>query len=147
MARTHEILNTEGRLEAALRMCDHLVEMLPVRMKIHQGGGGNWDDEEIFRFAERLGVRLKLNSKTVADVKRPLRENKGALQLIKHLRNKLAHGEMSFAECGEGLSASQLADLKDRTVRYLSEVLDCFEGFITRYEYLADSKRPPSGAQ
>jgi hypothetical protein len=144
VARTHEILSTDLRLEAAIKLCDHLVDMLPVKMKIAQGGGGNWDDEEIFRFANRLGISLKL--KSASAVKRPFREDKGALQLIKFLRNKLAHGEMSFAECGDGLSAAQLVDLKERTVNYLSEVIDCFEGFISRYEYLLPAKRPVEGA-
>lgn len=144
MARTHEILSMEHRLEAALSLCNHLVDMLPVKIKIAQGAGGNWDDEEIFRFAKRLGIHLKL--KTASAVKRPFRDDKGALQLIKHLRNKLAHGEMSFAECGEGLTAAQLIDLKDRTLNYLAEVIDCFEGFISRHEYLAPTKRPVASA-
>jgi hypothetical protein len=143
VARTHEFLNNENKLKSALKLCDHLVAMLPVKMTIDQGVGGNWDDEEIYRFAERLGVQLRLT--TQADVKRPFRDGRGAMQVIKYLRNKLAHGEISFAECGDGLSAGQLEDLKKRTVAYLEEVIGCFEGFITRHEFLQPAKRPAAG--
>jgi hypothetical protein len=75
-----------------------------------------------------------------------MRDGMGALQVIKHLRNKLAHGQMSFADCGEGLLVSDLVLLKDRTVNFLSEVIGCFEGFINRHEFLLPAKRPAANA-
>ena len=142
VARTHEDLNTENRLKAALELCRHLVEMLPVKMKIAPGGGGNWDDEEIHVIAKRLGVALQLREETQRRIKRPHRDGRGALQLIKYLRNQLAHGAMSFSDCGDGHTAEQLEELKQCTVDYLSEVITSFEGFINRHEYLLPAKRP-----
>nr|WP_244981526.1 MAE_28990/MAE_18760 family HEPN-like nuclease [Corallococcus exercitus] len=142
MAKTHENLSVESRLDAALNLCNHLVRMLPVRLSISQGGGGNWDDEEIFRFTKRIGVPIRFTPETQRGVKQPIRNDKGAMQLVRHLRNKLAHGELSFSECGEGLTAADLTKIKDCTVVYLSEVIDCYEGFLTRFEYVVPEKRP-----
>lgn len=140
IGRTHETLSTDSRLSAALDLCEHVVSMLPLRMKIDPGGGGNWDDEEIFDFfGKRLGVRLALT--TAGAVKRPYRNNRGALKTIRDLRNKLAHGEMSFAECGEGHTARQLDELKDVTVAYLAEVIDSFVAYVTAQEFLRPDKR------
>lgn len=146
MAQTHKMLNDNHRLEAALKLCNHLIEMLPVEVTISQGAGGNWDDEQIFDFTKRLGLALKLTPKTQKDVKSSYRDNKGALATIKELRNKLAHGAMSFTECGEGHTAAQLTTLKDATVQYLSEVVGGFEAFIQRCEYLHPTKRPAQPA-
>ncbi len=143
IARTHESLNDENRLEATLDLCNHLVEMLPVSVKISKGGGGNWDDEQISEFAKRLGLQISLKQTTYSEVKRPFRDGQGALKLIKTRRNMLAHGEMSFAECGYAHSHAELAKLKDRTCSYLDEVISCFESYITQHEFLDLAKRPP----
>jgi hypothetical protein len=145
MAKTHQMLTPEKRLQASIALCDHLVDMLPVTIKIARGGGGNWDDKAITRIAARMGVQIQLSPKTEIDVKRHVRDNRGALELIKDLRNKLAHGEMSFAECGEGCSTSELDELVRRTRTYLEEVIACFEAFITRYEFLEPARRPAPG--
>lgn len=143
VARTHEDLNTSGRLEAAIKMCEHLVALLPIRnFEIFQGGGGNWDDEEIYKLSQRLGINLQcLQRSTQAQIKRPFRDNDGALKVIKKRRNKLAHGEISFAECGDGLSASELEMLSNVTTQYLSEVIACFERHISERQYLHPTKR------
>lgn len=146
VARTHEDLTTDNRLRVALDLCEHLVSMLPVAVKIEKGGGGNWDDVAIFRFASRIGVPLQLNAHTENKVKRHIRDNKGPLALVKHLRNKLAHGEMSFSECGDGRSANELEELVNLTKTYLEEVISSFEGFISRHEFLHPTRRPASGA-
>lgn len=137
IARTHADLNYENRLHSSLQMCDHLVQTLPVgKLEIEKGGGGNWDDEEIYRLAARLGLTLQISAASKAGVKRPFRNDKGALSLIVKLRNDLAHGSISFGECGAGITASELRDLKERTAAYLTEVVNEFQRFITNREFL-----------
>jgi hypothetical protein len=145
IARTHEELSTDHRLRAAIDLCNHLVAMLPAIVKIEKGRGGNWDDIAIFRFADRIGIPLQLGEAIEARVKQPYRDNKGALTLIKCLRNKLAHGEMSFAECGDGRSSTELDELVHLTRDYLEKVISAFEGFVSRYEFLEPEKRPLAG--
>lgn len=75
-------------------------------------------------------------------VKRVLREDKGALALVKHLRNRLAHGSMSFAECGDGVTVSELRDIRTRAADYLREVVGAFRDYIKGHMFLLPARRP-----
>lgn len=143
IARTHTELNYENRLTAALLLCEHFVQALPVsEFKVEKGGGGNWDDKSIQDITTRLGLSLRVSSSVRTSVKRPFRNDQGALVYIKSLRNELAHGSLSFAECGEGITVNDLRDLKARTASYLKEVVDSFQDAIDAYEFLLPEKRP-----
>ncbi len=141
-ARTHIDLNCEKRLDSALDLCDHLEQALPISaFKVEGGGGGNWDDRKIEDTAKRLGVALRVNEQIYSEVKRPFRDDQGALAFIKTLRNKLAHGSMSFAECGREVTVGDLRSLKELTSMYLREIISCFKTAIGSHEFLASELR------
>lgn len=143
IARTHVDLNYEHRLESALTLCGHLVESLPVNsFKVEKGGGGNWDDSEIETIAARLGFKINVSRKVYKNIKQPFRDDLGPLALVKKFRNSLAHGSISFAECGENLTVRELRDLIERTAAYLREVVKAFRAYIDKHEYLVPAKRP-----
>jgi hypothetical protein len=140
-ARTHIELNAEHRLESAVGICNHLIEALPLlRLTIERRG--NVDDLVIQQIAERLGLQFRLSRAALQGVKQPFKDDKGPLALVKDLRNRLAHGSLSFSECGEGLTVPDLRDLKSRTVLYLREVIAGFRAYIDNYEYLSPPRRP-----
>lgn len=142
-ARTHKDLNYEHRLENTLTLCKHLIEALPVTgFKVENGGGGNWDDSAIEAITARLGFKLIVSSHAYKEIKKPFRDDLGALSLVKKLRNSLAHGSISFAECGEGMTVSELRDLKERTSVYMRDVVNAFRSYIDHHEYLDPAKRP-----
>jgi hypothetical protein len=142
-ARTHVDLNYEHRLESALALCDHLVQSLPVKgFNLDKGGGGNWDDGAIEAVATRLGCRLVVSQAAYSAIKRPFMDDLGPLGVVKNWRNSLAHGSISFAECGENLTARDLRDLADRTADYLREVVAAFQAYLDRHEYLVPARRP-----
>jgi hypothetical protein len=142
-ARTHEDLNPGNRLESALRLCDHLVASLPVAaFDIDKGRGGNWDDEAIEIISERLGFQLAVSAPVYSAVKRPFRDELGPLRLVKQLRNRLAHGSISFAQCAEDVTVPRLVELKDKTVDYLREVVARFTQYLESFEYLLPERRP-----
>jgi hypothetical protein len=142
-ARTHVELTPEHRLESALRLCDHLVASLPITaFDIDKGGGGNWDDSEIEAFSRRLGFQLTVSQPVYSAIKQPFRDDLGPLALVRQLRNRLAHGSISFAQCAEDTTVGRLVELKDRTVNYLKEVVDCFARYIESFEYLRPERRP-----
>jgi hypothetical protein len=147
LARTHIDLTYDNRLANSIAMCEHLIQSLPVdSLEIERGGGGNWNDEEIYRLAMRLGCPLTLSAECVQAIKRPFRDDKGALALIVKLRNDLAHGSVSFGQCGEGATVDELRDLTMRTGNYLKEVVASFSAFVLGHAFLSPASRPTEGA-
>lgn len=142
-ARTHVELTPENRLESALHLCEHLVHSLPISaFDIEKGGGGNWDDNEIESLSKRLGCKLDVSQYVYSAIKRPFRDDLGPMALVKQLRNRLAHGSISFAQCAEDATVGRLIELKDHTVNYLREIVDCFTRYIDSFEYIHPERRP-----
>jgi hypothetical protein len=55
---------------------------------------------------------------------------------------------LSFAECGDGVTVTDLRDLKQRTADYLREVVEAFGRYLDDYHFLVPERRPlPGGAQ
>ena len=143
MAHTHTDMNYENRLNSAIVFCDHLVSALPISgFKMERGGGGNWDDNAIEQIVRRLGFRLNVEKSIFQGVKRPIRDDLGPLGLVKKMRNDLAHGSISFAECGENITVGELRDLTNRTTAYLREVVREFSNYIESHGFLVEAKRP-----
>ena len=143
MAKTHRDMGPERRLESVLGLCEHLVSALPVSpFRIERGGGGNWDDEEIYRIATRIGFDLNLSAAAQAAVKAKIRDDKGALALVVDLRNGLAHGRLSFVECSQEDNVDDLTKLADRVFMYLEEVIAAFEKFVEEGLFLRAELRP-----
>lgn len=143
-ARTHESsLTPVHRLDRALAMCDLLVASLPItEFNIDKGGGGNWDDAAIDAISQRLGFRLMLSQPVRSAIKRRFQDDLGPMALVKSLRNRLAHGSISFAQCAEDVTVARLQELKGMTVAYLREVVGCFANYIEAHEYLIPERRP-----
>jgi hypothetical protein len=68
--------------------------------------------------------------------KRPFRNERNALGLVKWLRNQLAHGEISFAQCGEGVTVEELERLTQLTAEYLKGVAASFESYVAADGFL-----------
>jgi hypothetical protein len=145
-ARTHLELNPENRLREVVAMVDHLLDSLPVdAFEIQKGGGGNWDDDEIEKMSDRLGCALGISAPVKTSAKHHVRDNLGALQLVKTMRNRLAHGNMSFAEAAEGFTVTDLDALARAVIDYLGEVVDRFVAYVDGHEYLIPARRPVTG--
>lgn len=136
----------EMRLNRAVALCDSLVSNSPLsNWSVERGGGGNWDEKEIENITGQLGFNLVISPDVQRDIKRHLRDELGALALVKDRRNRLAHGSISFAECGAEVSVSDLRELMSRTVSYLREVLTGFASYIDGHEFLIPAARPAVG--
>jgi hypothetical protein len=142
MARTHVDLNYEHRLEHALALCEHLVGSLPVVAFKVEKSGGSWDDDAIRTIATRLGFDLCVDGSVYNAIKRPFKDDLGAMSLVKKLRNDLAHGSISFAECGENLTVAELRQLTDCVSEYMRQVVRAFKTYIEGRQYLVPAKRP-----
>jgi len=140
-ARTHTDMTAERRLESAVAISDHLIQALPL-LALRIERRGNVDDEVIHSLARRLGVKVSLTSEVQRGIKEPVRDEKGPLALVRHFRNSLAHGNLSFSECGDGVTVQELRQIKLRTVEYLREVILGFHTYIDGYHFLLPESRP-----
>jgi hypothetical protein len=61
------------------------------------------------------------------------------LLIIKSNRNALAHGFQSFSEVGRGKSADELLKIKNKTIRYLRQILENIEQYLLNQDYLGTS--------
>ncbi|SDA25479.1 MAE_28990/MAE_18760 family HEPN-like nuclease [Sphingomonas sp. NFR15] len=143
IARTNLPAGPDKRLEDAIGLCDHLVAALPIaEFDIEKGGGGNWDDNAIKKIASRIGFDLRVSRAVEREVKRKVRNDLGSLALIVDLRNALAHGRLSFVDCGQDDSAAELRKLAGRVAAYLREVIAAFDLFIKEHRYIVPARRP-----
>lgn len=66
----------------------------------------------------------------------PVNEKAGEdLEQIKNFRNKLAHGRITFAECGKDKSVKEMVDYKDNAIVYLEGVLLNIETYIKNKKF------------
>lgn len=131
IARTHSDLGPDKRLEAALDLCEQLLQQMPVKgFEIERGGGGNWDDSSIEKICERVGCGLTLSPAVAQAAKRHVRDDMGALKLVKNRRNGLAHGSLSFVDCSDGVTVAELRGVGAAVGDYLKEAVGCFVSFI-----------------
>jgi hypothetical protein len=142
-AQTHTDMNHDNRLSKTVWFFSQFKNDPPLALwSIEKGGGGNWDDKEIEDITKRLGCDLNITSPVLSAVKRAIREGKGPLALVKYLRNKLAHGSISFAECGDGITVSDLLDTRNKIVQYLREVIVVFIDYVDNHKFLDPERRP-----
>ncbi|URD59894.1 MAE_28990/MAE_18760 family HEPN-like nuclease [Sphingomonas sp. KRR8] len=147
MAGTNLPSGPDKRLEDAIGLCDHLVAALPVaEFDLKRGGGGNWDDRAIRKIATRIGFELRISRGVEREVKRVVRNELGSLALVLDLRNALAHGRLSFVDCGQDDSAAELSLLAHRVAAYLREVIGAFDRYVEEHRYLIPEKRPQRAA-
>src|SRR5262249_50072775 len=106
---------------------------------------GNWDTFQLEEMAERLGCELRIDAAVETEAKRHVRDDMGSLSLVRYLRNRLAHGDMAFEECGDGVSVADLRLLKERTENYLRQVVLSFAAFIEEGNFLLPERRPYIG--
>lgn len=145
-AKTHAGLTAENQLNKTVECCDHLIQSLPImQWKLDRRGGGSWDDHEIEDMTDRLGCKVRLSEDVRKGINQKIRDDKTALALVKDFRNRLAHGSLSFTECGEGVTVEDLRNITKWTGDYLRAVVKSFSDYITTHEFLVPGSRPPVG--
>lgn len=135
VAAPFESISNDKRLEKALDLFDQVLNIKPIKLKIPPGGGGNWDVAEIKRLSQSIGINIQLPRGINQRVSENFRDDKGPIRFIKDTRNKLAHGSLSFTECGDNHVASDFRRLIDIVKEYLSYVIQAYDDFISANGY------------
>lgn len=91
--------------------------------KYNTGGNfsGNLDSKEIRKLSEKYGIEFDVKCDEVGSVK--------------HRRNKLAHGEVSFEEQGRQDSIEYMIVLKDKTIDFLTQFIQAVDDYISNTKY------------
>ncbi|GHT50631.1 hypothetical protein AGMMS49982_06320 [Bacteroidia bacterium] len=89
---------------------------------------GNVDGKKI----REISVKYGFNSDT--DYNKT--KHGSHLVTIKDKRNDLAHGIFSFTEVGKEYTIQDLEEMKDKTLNYISEILDNIECYLLGQDYL-----------
>lgn len=141
-ARTHEDLNRENRFSRTFELFEALVGALPISRLSVDKFKGSWHDGEIEAIVRRMGFELRVTPQVFTGIKRPVRDDKGPMRFVADLRNQLAHGSISFVECGDEATVGDLRDLRDRIGLYLGEMVEAFSAWIDAHEFLLPERRP-----
>jgi hypothetical protein len=88
---------------------------------------GNIDGRKIREFAENIGFSTRTHYSL---------DNGTKLHLVKTQRNKLAHGDLSFAECGRNYTISDLKLIYNQVTKYLKRILLNIERYLIDKTYL-----------
>ncbi|EDN70205.1 conserved hypothetical protein [Beggiatoa sp. PS] len=83
---------------------------------------GNIDAQKIRELATKYGFEIPSNGRN--------------LVTIKNKRNHLAHGELTFSEIGRDFTVGELANFKNETLAFLSDVINKIEKFIIDKQYI-----------
>ena len=89
---------------------------------------GNVDGKEIRKTAKQYGFSHRTNVSKTGDG--------NDLFIVKTNRNDLAHGLKSFSEVGRDKSADELLEIKNKVLRYLRQILENIEQYLSDQEYL-----------
>lgn len=90
--------------------------------------GGNLDAARIRDVCAAHGVSYKTARRTKGGEK---------LLVVKNKRNALAHGDLSFVECGRDFTVAQLGEIKHEAVLYLKAILRNIDTFTKKKTYRA----------
>ncbi|NKB72252.1 MAG: hypothetical protein GKR89_34675 [Candidatus Latescibacteria bacterium] len=100
------------------------LELDPEKLKI----SGNLDAEQI---------RTLLGKHAVASHAHHQAFGGGELSTVKSQRNALAHGNLSFIECGRNYSVTDLVRIKRRTIIFIRSALRNIKKYVEKKQYAA----------
>jgi hypothetical protein len=89
--------------------------------------GGNLDNQNIIKLCQKHGMKFKVPKAA-----------KGGMELenVKRLRNALAHGALTFEECGREITVAELDRVRRETILFMRAVLKSFKSYSGRKGYL-----------
>ncbi len=88
---------------------------------------GNLGSELISKICDRHGIRYTIQNRDSTD----------NVTKVKNERNRLAHGDISFADCARDLTLSDIKDIKDGTFQFIEDILNGMEDYCINKSYKA----------
>lgn len=90
---------------------------------------GNIHHQTLKSIADKFGFSVETDAELTKGGRR--------LTDVKTKRNQLAHGQLSFLECGRDTAIEEIIEIKGEVIHYLTQILDNIEAYLTNRQYLA----------
>lgn len=102
--------------------------------------GGNWSHDQIANIAGRLSCTLTIRPDVeFSACTRNFLNAMPPMKYVRHMRNQLAHGNVSFIDAGSLLSVAQLDSLRVAILDYMEDVTASFRAFLDEKKYLGEN--------
>ncbi|MDU1517992.1 MAG: MAE_28990/MAE_18760 family HEPN-like nuclease [Klebsiella michiganensis] len=90
---------------------------------------GNIDAKKIREMAIKYGFSISEET---------IKKSKGgrSLVMVKSKRNELAHGKISFEECGQECSIDELYSIYEQVIVFVDGIMDAIENYLKDKQYL-----------
>lgn len=120
---SHETYNELAAKIVSSILDRHIIEMNRKALPF----SGNLDEKKIKSVCQLHGIKLSSKMQRVED----------QLEIVMSIRNDLAHGSVSFAECGRDYVVADLERIKASALQYIELFLDGIDAFVSSRHYVA----------
>ncbi|HLG55098.1 MAG TPA: MAE_28990/MAE_18760 family HEPN-like nuclease [Vicinamibacterales bacterium] len=121
---TPQTANQDSYREVTRRLVKGAVDDVAASLRIEDlRFGGNLDAASIRRTCQEHGVSFKTHPRARGGEK---------LRLVRDRRNDLAHGSLSFAECGRDYTLPQLVEIRRETLVFVRGILRNVERYAAK---------------
>ena len=101
---------------------------------------GNWTDKEIVAIAAKFGCPLQVTEEVQHRAcRRFFVDDRAPLFYVRHMRNQLTHGNLSFVDSATHLSVEQLSYLQAAVMDYMEAVVVSFVEYLDGKRFLRPS--------
>lgn len=101
---------------------------------------GNWSHKEIKAIADSLGCELAFEGDIYHHAcERHFLDKKTPIHYVRHMRNQLGHGNVSFVDAASSLSAAQLESLMNIVISYMTQIVKSFAAFLDVRRFLREN--------
>jgi len=111
-----------------LNLNDIAIEIIKKSYASDNSISGNLDAKKIRELASIYGFSEKIHKNAKGGNK---------LLTVKTNRNSLAHGNVTFSDCGKNYTIQDLLEIKREVIIYIRGILSNINGYLNRNEYLA----------
>ncbi len=123
-----ESANRQTYATAARQMGDEIYDASPISLSARDLPiSGSLDADKIRVLCQKHGIKLRLHHRAFGGAE---------LRTVKDKRNDLAHGTISFSECGRDYTVADLRRISRQVVTFLRSVIASIERFDASHGYL-----------
>lgn len=130
-------IDHNSRIERTVQLMEEIADRVVLRSVRIENFSGNWSCKEIIHRATSLGCILNIpEAVSVAASVTVFRDDMAPLNYVRHMRNRLAHGNISFLEVLGNSGYSDLERLAKSVLDYMVCVCQSFEKYLDDSGYL-----------